>query len=66
MIILGSGEKIVPLAQENFLSSRLIIQGAVMFGRGKSEPGVILEPTPEFAFDPVDETKLAEYRNIVW
>lgn len=67
MITLSSGEKIVPLAQENFLSTRSFIQGAVMFGRGRNEPGVLLEPRPECAtFEPGDMQKLAEFRNLVW
>ncbi|TCD69319.1 putative NRPS-like protein biosynthetic cluster [Steccherinum ochraceum] len=66
VIILGSGEKIVPLAQESFLSTRPMLQGAVMFGRGRHEPGVLLEPTPEHAFDPADLVRLAQFRNQVW
>ena len=37
-----------------------------MFGRGRFNPGVIIEPKPEFAFDPEDEEKLAEFRNMIW
>lgn len=66
VITLGSGEKIVPLAQENFLATRPTVQGAIMFGRGKSEPGILLEPTPEHAFDPKDAKRLVEYRNNIW
>ncbi|KAH8088908.1 putative aminoadipate reductase [Cristinia sonorae] len=66
VITLSSGEKIVPPAQENFLITHPMIQGAVMFGRARNEPGVLLEPRPQFAFDPADESKLIEFRNQVW
>ena len=66
VIVLSSGEKLVPVAQENFLSARPLIKGAVMFGRGQNEPGLLLEPTLEAAFDPKDEEKLIKYRNAVW
>ena len=37
-----------------------------MFGRGRFNPGVIIDPKPEFVFDPEDQEKLAEFRNKVW
>lgn len=37
-----------------------------MFGRGRLQVGVIIEPKPEYSFDPSDEVKLAEFRNKVW
>ena len=37
-----------------------------MFGRGRFNPGVIIDPTPEFAFDPEDQEKLVEFRNKIW
>lgn len=66
VIMLASGEKIVPIAQESFLSTRPMIRGAIMFGRERSEPGVLLEPAPEQYFNPEDSKKLADFRNQVW
>lgn len=37
-----------------------------MFGRGRFNPGVIIDPRPEFAFDPEDLEKLAKFRNTIW
>lgn len=37
-----------------------------MFGRGKFNPGVIIDPRPAFAFDPADEQKLVDFRNKIW
>lgn len=42
------------------------IKAAVMFGRGKFNAGVIIDPFPQYAFDPADTTKLAEFRNKIW
>ncbi|THH28219.1 hypothetical protein EUX98_g5965 [Antrodiella citrinella] len=66
VIVLGSAEKIVPLAQENYLQSLPFISGAIMFGRGRIQPGVLLEPKPDYAFDPKDTEALAKFRNQVW
>lgn len=37
-----------------------------MFGRGKFNPGVIIEPKPEFRFDPADQEKLTEFKSMIW
>ena len=42
------------------------VRACVMFGRGRLQVGILIEPKPEYSFDPSDETKLAEFRNKVW
>ena len=42
------------------------VKAAVMFGRGRFNAGVIIDPTPEYAFDPADTEKLAAFRNAIW
>ena len=42
------------------------IQAAVIFGRGKFQPGVLIDPRNEYKFDPIDEQKLEAFRNLVW
>ena len=42
------------------------VKSAVMFGRGRFNPGVIIDPKPEFVFDTEDQGKLAEFRNRIW
>jgi len=51
---------------EGILNGDPHVKSAVMFGRGRSNPGVIIDPKPEFAFDPEDWEKLAEFRNKIW
>lgn len=48
------------------MTANTIIAGAVMFGREKMQPGVLIEPHPEHAVDPKNETSLADFRNKVW
>ena len=42
------------------------ISGAVMFGRGRFNVGVIVSPSQDAAFDSKDEKRLAEYRALIW
>ncbi|KAK0442587.1 NRPS-like enzyme [Armillaria borealis] len=42
------------------------IAAVVMFGRSKFQPGVLIQPTRDEAFDPRDVTRLAEYRTNIW
>jgi hypothetical protein len=42
------------------------IRAAVVFGQGKFNAGVIIDPTPEFQFDYSDRQKFAEFRNLIW
>ena len=42
------------------------IRAAIMFGQGKFNAGVIIDPTPEFQFDCYDKQKFAEFRNLIW
>lgn len=42
------------------------IRAALLFGRGKFNPGVLVEPKPEYAFDPTDLVKVAQFRNKIW
>lgn len=60
------GEKIVPIQQEGHMTANSIISGAVMFGREKMQPGVLVEPYPEHAVQPDNESSVAEFRNKVW
>lgn len=42
------------------------VKAAVMFGRGQFQNGILVDPKPEYAFDPVDEAQLVEFRNLIW
>ena len=42
------------------------VKCSVMFGRGKFQNGVLIEPTEDYTFDPKDTRKLEAYRNKIW
>ncbi|THG99107.1 hypothetical protein EW026_g3199 [Hermanssonia centrifuga] len=66
VLVLSTGEKIVPLHQEEQITANPMIMGALMFGREREQAGILIEPNPEFAIDPTDEAALAAFRNKIW
>ena len=42
------------------------VKCSIMFGRGKFQNGVLIEPTEDYVFDPSDVKKLEAYRNKIW
>jgi len=44
----------------------LHVSSAVMFGRGRLQNDVIIEPKEEYAVDPTDEGEVGEFRNFIW
>ncbi|KAI0739414.1 acetyl-CoA synthetase-like protein [Daedaleopsis nitida] len=65
-IILSNGEKTNPVPLEKMINADPFVKSSVMFGRGKFQNGVLIEPIEEFAFDPSDVKKLEAYRNKIW
>ncbi|KAJ7449028.1 hypothetical protein B0H11DRAFT_2079248 [Mycena galericulata] len=51
---------------ESILNQDPHVLSSVMFGRGRFQAGVIVDPKPAFKFDPSDSVKLAEFRNKIW
>ena len=43
-----------------------MVTGAMIFGRGKEQAGLLIELHPEYAIDPNDEQALAEFRSKIW
>ena len=43
-----------------------MVKGSLMFGRGKFQNGVLIEPAKEYAFDPKDVKLLEAFRNKIW
>ncbi|KAJ3847468.1 hypothetical protein EV368DRAFT_51127 [Lentinula lateritia] len=65
-IIHNTGEKTNPVPLENTLSQDPYVAAAVMFGRGRFQAGVLVEPKPPYRFEPSNERKLSEFRNKIW
>jgi hypothetical protein len=51
---------------EGILAQDPHILSAVMFGRGRFQNGVLIDPKPQFAFDPKNEAELENFRTSIW
>ncbi|KAJ3879760.1 acetyl-CoA synthetase-like protein [Lentinula edodes] len=66
VIIHSNGEKTVPEPIESIVSASPLINGAVMFGRQRDQPGIILEPLPGYRIDAKNDAEVSKFRNLVW
>jgi long-subunit acyl-CoA synthetase (AMP-forming) len=66
VLILSSGEKTVPAPMESIVGANRYVNGTVMFGRGRNQVGILIEPRAGYEIDVDVETQLAEFRNKVW
>ena len=51
---------------ERILNQNPHVRASVIFGRGRFNVGILIDPTDEDKFDPADEEKLIAYRNLIW
>ncbi|KAK0190058.1 hypothetical protein F5146DRAFT_1139593 [Armillaria mellea] len=65
-IIHSTGEKTNPIPIEKMITTDKRIAAAVMFGRSKFQPGVLVSPAPGYEFDPTNEKDLADFRASIW
>ncbi|KAF8315479.1 acetyl-CoA synthetase-like protein [Cantharellus anzutake] len=65
-LMLSTGEKTNPGPLEAIISRDPLIQGSVMFGRGKPHNGVIITPAPHLSLDISDKGKVAAYIDSIW
>ncbi|TFY70598.1 hypothetical protein EVG20_g2397, partial [Dentipellis fragilis] len=65
-IMLSTGEKTNPGPIEGILTLDPHVSAALMFGRGKFQNGVLVQPAPAYAFDPSDLERLEAFRNTIW
>ncbi|PCH42383.1 acetyl-CoA synthetase-like protein [Wolfiporia cocos MD-104 SS10] len=65
-IMHSTGEKTNPGPLETMMNQDPHVNASVMFGRGRFQAGILVDPKPEFRFDPSDEARLAEFRNKIW
>ncbi|KAL1679182.1 hypothetical protein EV122DRAFT_210432 [Schizophyllum commune] len=66
VIVHSTGEKTVPAPIEGVVLTSPLVAAAVMFGRGRDEAGILIEPAPAHQVDVDDDTAVATYRNAVW
>ncbi|KZT28667.1 acetyl-CoA synthetase-like protein [Neolentinus lepideus HHB14362 ss-1] len=65
-IMHNTGEKTNPGPLESIMNRDPYINAAVMFGRGRFNAGVLIDPSPMHRFDPRDTDKLVAFRNLIW
>ncbi|KAJ3758360.1 acetyl-CoA synthetase-like protein [Lentinula raphanica] len=66
VVVLSNGEKCVPAPMEHSLLMSALIQGVVMFGRQRDQPGILIEPSPGHEIDVRDPMQVSTYRNKIW
>jgi long-subunit acyl-CoA synthetase (AMP-forming) len=66
VLILANGEKVVPGPTEGALLVHPFVHSAVMFGRERTQVGILVEPVESHTFDPADHSALAAFRNAIW
>ncbi|KIJ53373.1 hypothetical protein M422DRAFT_775923 [Sphaerobolus stellatus SS14] len=65
-IMLSTGEKTNPGPLETIIMRDPLVKYAVMFGRGRAQNGILLQPLEGQEFNPKDLEALARYRNAIW
>ncbi|KAI0739441.1 acetyl-CoA synthetase-like protein [Daedaleopsis nitida] len=65
-IVLSNGEKTNPLPLEKMINDSPFVKSSVMFGRGKFQNGVLVEPAEEYVFYTTDVKQLEAFRNRIW
>ncbi|XP_006463297.1 hypothetical protein AGABI2DRAFT_120116 [Agaricus bisporus var. bisporus H97] len=63
-LVLSTGEKTNPVPLENIFIQDKNIATAIMFGHGRFQNGVLVQPAEPF--DPADETKFIAFKNLIW
>ncbi len=54
------------LPTEKIVNEDPRVKSSIMFGRGKFQNGILVEPIEEESFDPYDVEKLDAFRNEIW
>ncbi|EIW80018.1 acetyl-CoA synthetase-like protein [Coniophora puteana RWD-64-598 SS2] len=65
-IMHSTGEKTNPGPLESILTQDPHVGACVMFGRGRFQPGVVVDPAPGFEFDPRDAGRAEAFRGVIW
>ncbi|KAF9078805.1 hypothetical protein BDP27DRAFT_1310201 [Rhodocollybia butyracea] len=66
VLIHSSGEKTVPAPLEAIISASPMLSGSIMFGRQRDQPGILLEPLPEYQVDVNNDAEVSKFRNLIW
>ncbi|OSC98631.1 acetyl-CoA synthetase-like protein [Trametes coccinea BRFM310] len=65
-IILSNGEKTNPVPLEIIINADPHIKASMIFGQGRFQNGVLVQPAESIVFDRADAKQLEQYRNMIW
>ena len=51
---------------ERLINADPLVKSSIMFGHGKFQNGVLIEPIEEYQIDPRNPKELQEFRNEIW
>ena len=51
---------------EHIINENPYVSACIVFGHGKFQNGVLIQPLPEYQFDPEDKQLLRAFRNTIW
>ncbi|KAL1718564.1 hypothetical protein EV715DRAFT_291172 [Schizophyllum commune] len=66
VIVHATGEKTVPAPIEGLIVTSPMVGAVMMFGYGRDEAGILVEPAPAHQIDVDDDVQVAAYRNAIW
>ncbi|KAL1699761.1 hypothetical protein EV121DRAFT_295859 [Schizophyllum commune] len=66
VIVHATGEKTVPAPIEGLIVTSPMVGAVMMFGYGRDEAGLLVEPAPAHQVDVDDDVQVAAYRNAIW
>ena len=66
VIVLSTGEKTVPVPSETHIAGHPYVAAAIMFGRRRTQVGLLVEPQPAHAIALGDQAALVAFRNALW
>lgn len=66
LIVLANGEKILPVPIEQSVSEDPLVRGALAFGDGRFQVGLVIEAATHVDLDLTDKTAVQAYIDSVW
>lgn len=66
LIVLATGEKVRPNLLEQRVAEHPLVRGALAFGDGRFQLGLIVEAAPHVPLDTADENAVRDYVDRVW
>ncbi|KIK64221.1 hypothetical protein GYMLUDRAFT_40511 [Collybiopsis luxurians FD-317 M1] len=66
VVIHSSGEKTVPAPMEAVISASPMLSGAIIFGRQRDQPGVLVEALPAYHINVKSDEEVSKFRNMLW